>query len=81
MSIYTFTLWLPEFWASALINGDFSGLNDDDEKALRRWIKHHPPQFSNPTDVSDMREFRKNHDADGYVLPCDCAEFSYSRRT
>ena len=73
----TFKLWLPVFWASPLLNDDYSGLSSTDEKELRRWIKHHPPQFARPVDVSEMYEFRTYHDATGYVLPCDCAEYSY----
>lgn len=73
----TFKLWLPVFWAPPLVNGDYSGLDEEGEKSLRRWIMHHPPQFSTPAHVSEMYEFRQYHDAAGYVLPCDCAEYSY----
>lgn len=77
MSIYTFKLWLPVHWAVPLINGDYSGLETAEEKVLRSWLKNHPPQFGSPSHVSDMYEFRAHHDAAGYVLPCDCAEYSY----
>lgn len=33
---------LPAHWASALINGDTSGLEDDDEAELDAWVAAHP---------------------------------------
>ena len=27
-----YSLHLPDFWGSALVNNDYSGLSDDDEK-------------------------------------------------
>ena len=29
-----YSLHLPDFWGSALVNNDYSGLSDDDEKSL-----------------------------------------------
>ena len=28
------SFFLPDFWGSSLVNNDYSGLNDDDEKSL-----------------------------------------------
>ena len=36
--VYEFTL--GAWWASAIINGDFSGLNDDEEQELKDWLNH-----------------------------------------
>ena len=31
-------LLLPSYWAPALINDDWSGLSDQDESQLRKWL-------------------------------------------
>lgn len=64
---------LPAHWASALINDDRTGLEDDDERELDSWLA-----WANPghcVDVTGEPEFRTQYDADG--LPCDCLEFSF----
>jgi hypothetical protein len=42
MAMYTENEILPAYWASALINGDTSGLEDDEEAELDAWIAAHP---------------------------------------
>lgn len=37
-NIHEFTL--GSWWASALINGDYSGLNDKEEKQLNDWLNY-----------------------------------------
>ena len=37
--IKTISLDLPSFWASALINGDESGLEDEEQEQLDAWTK------------------------------------------
>lgn len=39
MNIETYKL--PAYWASALINGDYSGLNDAEEKQINNWLDSH----------------------------------------
>ena len=39
-TIQTHSLHLPDFWASALINGDYSGLEPEDEKELNDFIEY-----------------------------------------
>lgn len=76
MAITTTTYWLPAHWASALINGDLSGLDEDDEEALMRVLAGE--QLTEPIDCGDSPEFRKHHDAQPYgVLACDCLEFTF----
>jgi hypothetical protein len=72
----TCTYTLPAHWASALINGDFTGLEDDDEEALTRVIVGE--NLPDPIGVSEEPEFRKYHDAQPYgVLACDCLEYVF----
>ena len=37
------TYLLPEIYASALINGDFSGLKENEVKELRDWMEREKP--------------------------------------
>ena len=73
----TTTYWLPAHWASALVNGDFTGLDEDDEEALMRVIAGE--QLPDPIACGDEPEFRKYHDAQPYgVLACDCLEYTFA---
>lgn len=83
MSIEIETYDLPEHWASALINGDESGLDDDDAAALDRW--EHATRGADSffcVDVadSDSGDFRRYHDAERFgVLACNVAQFTFHR--
>lgn len=71
-TIYT----LPAHWASALVNGDTTGLEEDDEEAMMRVIAGEG--LPDPVSVSDSPEFRTYHDAWPYgVLACDCLEYTF----
>ena len=68
----TATYTLPTHWASALFNGDWSGLNEQDEEALTRVM--HGEALPDPLDVLDNSSFCKYHDATPYgVLACNCS--------
>ena len=72
----TTTYTLPTHWASALINGDWSGLNELDEEALTRVMFNEG--LPDCVDVLDDSSFRKYHDAQPYgVLACDCSTFIF----
>lgn len=72
----TITYTLPEFWASALINDDATGLSDEEHEQLNEWLLAYAPGFC--VSVSDDREFTRWHDARDYgVLACDCLEFTF----
>ena len=73
MKIETYSL--PAFWASALINGDFSGLEDGDAAILRIWLAQHP-ELGGCLSCTDEPGFRKHHDAPE-VLACDSLDFSF----
>jgi len=57
----TETYVLPAYWASALINGDNSGLEDDEIKEIDNFCKGMGPCI----DVSDENEFSWTNDANG----------------
>jgi hypothetical protein len=78
--IKTISLDLPSHWACPLINGDESGLEDEEQGQLDAWIKDNPRLSC--VDVSEETFFSKYHDAADYgVLPCDCAEFTFQEIT
>jgi hypothetical protein len=40
LKLYLVKYDLPAYWASYLINGDASGISDDDKQAADSWLKH-----------------------------------------
>lgn len=42
MAIETTTITLPAYWSSALINNDWSGLNDREAELLKAWQALNP---------------------------------------
>ena len=76
MSIKTVEYTLPNYWASALINGDDSGLDDDENATLAAWLNNHPNLSC--IDVADDSSFTAWHDARAYnVKACDAATFTF----
>jgi hypothetical protein len=72
----TQTYTLPDFWASALINDDASGLTDEEHEQLNDWLEDYKPGFC--VNVSEDTQFTKWHDArDAGVLACNCLEFTF----
>jgi hypothetical protein len=72
------TYILPAHWAPALVNGDYSGLFDDDDIAIDSWFAATFPHGALCVDVSDSGEdFRRYHDASAYALACNCAEYTF----
>jgi len=71
----TIKFTLPDFWASALINDDASGLDDDEHDQLNEWLLNVKPGHC--LSVSDEYKFTKYHDARDYVLACDCLEYIF----
>ena len=65
------TFSVPEHWLSALVNGDESGLDDEDCKQLQAFCKHELSVGWNVTGYGEEGEFSSDHDAIGYgVLAC-----------
>ena len=75
MSMETIEFTLPAHWASALINGDFSGLSDEEDAAVRYWLDTEPDIGGDALSCTDEPEFRRYYDADG--LACDCLTFTF----
>lgn len=72
-------LVLPEHWAPALVNDDWTGLNDDEEYELKDAIDSlFPDGFSSVCVEDSVAQFEKYHDAQRYgVLPCDCIVYGF----
>ena len=72
---YSETFTLPAHWAPALINGDETGLMDDEQEQLMAFLSNEGfPQFH---DCTDEPGFVTYHEARPYgVLACDCLEFT-----
>lgn len=68
---------LPAHWASALVNEDYTGLEDYELDALNSWLEDTKPGWC--VDVKGEPEFRTYHDADDFVLACDCACFTFQQ--
>ena len=78
-NIETTEYLLPEFWASPLINGDYSGLSDEDIAALNAWLDANDPGYC--VAASDASELTSRHDARTYVLACACLTFTFRKVT
>lgn len=66
---------LPTYWASALVNGDESGLDDDEVARIAAWVADHPGMHC--VDVLDDSEFYV--DGDDHGLPGDRSTFVFLR--
>lgn len=69
---------LPADWACAFINNDVSGMEDEDIQAMEKWLENNKESLGNGfwSVSEDEPDFYKYHDAHGYVLACDCLEFT-----
>lgn len=75
MATYT----LPARWASALINDDWSGLEQDDAEHLRRWLGAERP--GQCLACTDQPFFSHRHDAWSVSpLADECLEFSFGKK-
>lgn len=66
---------LPAYWASALINGDTSGMSDEDYQDLVAWLEREKP--GNCLDYRDDAGFRWRNDAG--MLGGDCMTFVFHK--
>lgn len=67
---------LPSYWASYLINGDASGMGDDDQADCDAFLASLPWGWS-CVDVSEETDFRHSNDAG--TLAGDCADYTFIR--
>jgi len=69
---------LPADWASYLINGDGSGMEQIDTDVCDRWMAYN--KLEAPLGVSDTSDFCTYHDAYPDVLGCDCAVYTFDAK-
>jgi len=82
----TCNLHLPDFWASAIINNDESGLENEDIEKLNDFIEYwkddiYIDRADIPSDENACIEshFMKYHDAQRFgVGACDCFEYIFT---
>ena len=78
--IETITAMLPTHWACALVNGDESGMEDEEIAQLNEFVDDMVRTYGSChcVDVSETSEFSNYHEASHYgVLACDVAEFTF----
>lgn len=71
MKIETHTM--PALWASALGNGDLSGLNDADQSELESYLRANP-EHANPVSCSEEPTLERFNG-----LLTECLEYSFLR--
>tara|TARA_R100001443_G_C3238105_1_gene150063 strand:- start:22 stop:321 length:300 start_codon:yes stop_codon:yes gene_type:complete len=84
-TIQTYKLKLPNFWCTALINYDYSGLEEEEIQELNKFIDFWQDDLiiSSANIESDENayfesHFMKYHDATNLgVLACDCCEYTF----
>lgn len=64
---------LPAYWACALINGDESGMDDDEVKEMDAWLKHEKPGHC--VNCSEESFFAWDNDATD--LGGDCLVYTF----
>ena len=69
-------LTLPNHWASPLINGDETGLSDEEYESFNEFCDEQL-QGLHCLDVKDDSTFVKYHDAMQYALAGDCSTFVF----
>lgn len=69
---------LPVYYASALVNGDYSGMSDEEETELNNFLKEKVEQYGAfycvQADVEDV-SFRWSNDMNN--LGADCCTFHF----
>ena len=73
------TFELPAFWASALINDDYSGLEDSDRVELDQFVSWMKKEYGRCDAVScaDEAHFTEWHDATHLgVLACHAVDYT-----
>ena len=66
------TYILPVYWASYIINGDASGMDDDEQAACDSWLERNP--VGNCVEVGESYFAHRN---DAGTLAGDVAEYTF----
>lgn len=54
---------LPSYWASYLVNGDDSGLEDGERRQIDRWLRREGLDRADCVDVQEESAFSRSNDA------------------
>ena len=77
----TLKLTLPQYWAPALINGDFTGYDDDELEQIEEFTKSMVDEHGSCRCVDyddESADFSRWHDAIAYgVLACDVMTYTF----
>lgn len=68
-------LILPEFWAPAIINRDYSGMEEEDIKELNAFLEKITPDFGYCAGCSEEAWFQHSNDAG--TLACNVLEYYF----
>jgi hypothetical protein len=64
---------IPAHWICALVNDDFTGLDDAEDSIVRRFISDLGSRYLFVSPSDDDSYFTRCHDARDYGIPaCDC---------
>ena len=80
METFTFTLKLPNFWATALFHDDTTSFEYEDEKSFQKFCMWCLKKYgtSEPVDMDEEPHFSKFHDATQFgVSACDVHEYTF----
>jgi hypothetical protein len=71
----TVTYILPAYWACALINNDYTGLEESEHNEIERFLFANKEDIGTCIGVSEEQYF--SHTNDAHTLACDVAEFTF----
>ena len=67
VSFQTIEFCIPDFWLSALVNADFTGLEDEDENILDQWCADYlEGYYHSPIDTKPNGFAKPDVDGVGY---------------
>lgn len=74
------TFWLPEHWAVAFVNDDWTGVDDEEEQQIKQWLEAESDgrAMFYCVGCSEETAFMWRHDASSAgVLAADCLEYTF----
>jgi hypothetical protein len=74
--IVTLDYRLPTHWASALVNDDYSGLTEEDERELKTFLDMLPDGYHPTATIEDLGFCHSN---DAGTLACDCSLYTFMK--
>lgn len=75
--VKTLSITAPSHWTSAILNMDYSGLNEEDKKQLNTFLANNSLSFTDCLDCKDAG-FLRHHDAfNECPYAADCQEYIF----